>query len=376
MNEHSIIDIPGALYYLRLRGNGHSQLAASRADFAVLRQLLAHLVETTDAETRDSRLLGFCLFQDSLHILVRPGPQGILQLARWWVETHTQFLHRRARQQSAQYPSSQYQGPVYHKQVHAVLVDPNRYLLPLVQQLHWLPITEGLVATPSAYPRSSHRDYLQPDSPSWLSHEEVFNQVGNHRASQMRRFEHFMANPCQEFLDWNRGRHPNYLALADDAYIQSLIADNAIPIPVGAIDLDGLTEWLCSEYELEEKDLLLWRQHRLGGEVQAMIGALAKDFQIATVAEVADYFRTDEDVLRSGIRALSTRRGMYLYRLQSKLNQWLLDQNQAIDQFESHSAVTESEFTDEENEAADIPVLNTIHTESVHGYSTPSDQNS
>ena len=314
MSRLPSIDIPNAIYYLQLQSNGHCQLLPGRQDFRELRELFTPLTQDSGG-----RLLGYCLFQDSLHFLVQAGNGGITAFGQWLIDTHTQ--HHNASQGR--------NGSLYSQQILSVLIDPQHYLLPVIHQLHWLPVRQGLVASPSAYPWTSHRDYLAPECPPWLDRSQVLVRVANHRASQLRRYEQFIENTRLAPVDWVEGVCAHYRALASDSYIQALQQRHREHQILPVLDLDALTEWICREYALEEKDLLLWRRHRLGVEVQAMVAALARTFAVANPAKVADYFRCDRDVLEAGIRALESRRGMYLFKLQLRLDQWLIRHFQA-----------------------------------------------
>ena len=286
---------------------------ATTQDFAQLRQLFAPLCQETD-----TKLLAYCLFQNSLHLVLRAGGQGIIAAAQWLVDTHTQRYNEH----------NQRHGSVFSPQILATLVEPQHYLLPIIFKLHRLPVSAGLVASPLAYPWCSHRDYLAAECPSWLDRQEVLIKVANHRATQLRRYEHFIEDSIQPPVDWVNGVNQQYRALASESYIQRLLSRTREHQILPALDLDTLTEWICAEYQLEEKDLILWRHHRLGSEVQAVIGALAQTYEVADLAQVAGYFRADAEVLASGIRALKARRGMYLFKLQLRLDQWLINQFQ------------------------------------------------
>ncbi len=348
MSRLPSLDVPGAYYYLQLQGNGNSQnkLLSSREDFATLIQLLESLEQETGA-----RLLGYCLFQDSLHFVVRSGDQGVLAAAQWLINTHTQAYNQHQRRN----------GSLYSQRIIATLIDPHHYLLPVMHSLHWLPVRAGLVSTPMAYPWSSHRHYLATDCPAWLDRDDVLIRVANHRASQLRRFEHFIDNSRPAPLDWEEGINSRYRALADDSYVAALMASAKDNQGLPVLDLDGLTEWICSEYGLEEKDLLVWRNHRLSVEVQAVVGFLAKLFKVASVNAVANYFRCDSDVLIAGIRAMEARRGMYLYKLQLRLEQWLNTHVQVNNNDADDSEITDfqSAVTDVDN-GEDDSVLNAV----------------
>ena len=311
MTSLTTIDLPNALYYVELHGNGHCQLINDRAEFVGLCELLSVIPEETGG-----KVLAYCLFQDSIHLLVDSGPEGIHHLVDWLIDTHTQGYNR----------LHQRNGSLYGHHQYLVLIDPQTYLLPAIHHLHRLPVKTGLVSTAIAYPWSSQRDYVSPSGPKWLARDRVLTMVANHRASQIRRFEHFIENSRQPALQWTQGNHSQYRAFADDSYISFLVAKQQSHSSQTNVDLDSLTDWVCQEYGLRFEDLKLWRRHRLSGEVQAVICLLAIECNLADTDQVAHYFDYDRDLLVAGMRSVSTRRNMYLFKLRSRLQIWLREQ--------------------------------------------------
>jgi hypothetical protein len=78
-------------------------------------------------------------------------------------------------------------GPLFRGRYQAILVEADVYLSAVVRYIHWNPVAAGLVATPDAYPWSSHRYYLSPRrAPPWLTVGELLATLGGPRA--FRRF--------------------------------------------------------------------------------------------------------------------------------------------------------------------------------------------
>lgn len=313
MSRLPSLDIPDAVYYVQLQDSGHEPTFASRQAFTAL-------IDAFQMWTRNSgaRLLGFCFLPDTAHMLVRTSSQGIESDLNALLVEFAEFTHGEAN------TTSHVKNGFGQKRL-TTLLDPTHYLLPVAHQLHWLPVTCGLVPTPQAYPWSSHRLYLSDHPPQWLYTQDIFNQVGNHRASRLRRYERFIDNDKPPTVDWVEGVHSEYRALASDSFIQSCCEENnAIGIQP-ALSLSMLTEWVCLDYGLKESDLQLRRNHRRIGEIQSVVGALAKSFHIADEAKVAEYFATDKEQLLAGIRDVRARRDMYIFKLQLRLDQWLLE---------------------------------------------------
>ena len=317
MSRKQRIEFPGAIYYLQLNGNGNRRLFGEHRECEYFRRLLAPLC----AESGGS-ILGYCLLPDSVHLVLKSAPDGNAtgtQMGRWLIHHYTQYynqIHNR-------------NGSVLLQQFPCVLIEPNQYLLPVIHQLHNLPVVHALVPLPSAYPWSSHRDYLAVDPPKWLDRGEVFHRIANQRAMQVRRYEHFIEESQQPPLDWVAGNQQTVRALASDQYLQRMIASTQQHRPAPTIDLDTLTDWVCTEYGLEPQDLALWRRHRLTHEVRAVVAALATGANCADLAGVAEYFQCDPELLENGVRALNAHRQMYLFRLRSQFERWMAELDSA-----------------------------------------------
>lgn len=345
MSRKQRIEFPGAIYYLQLQGNGHRHLFTEHRECEYFRSLLAPLC----AESGGG-ILGYCLLPDSVHLVLKSAPDGnarSAQMGRWLIHHYTEYYNRIHNRN----------GSVFLQHFPCVLIEPNQYLLPVIHQLHNLPVTHGLVPLPSAYPWSSHRDYLAVDPPSWLNRGEVFHRIANQRAMQVRRYEHFIEESQQPPIDWVEGTHPTIRAVASDQYLQRLIDSAQQQRLAPTIDLETLTDWVCSEYGLEPQDLALWRRHRLAHEVRAAVAALATGIGCADVQTVASFFGCDPDLVENGIRALNAHRQMYLFRLRSRLDHWL--SRTMVDQQETHTVAASDRDVDDDRIGSTPPEIHT-----------------
>ena len=102
--------------------------------------------------------LAHCLMRNHIHIVVRPGPDGISKLiqrllcayARWFNTRHAQVGH------------------VFQDRFGSRPVTGDVDLLWLVRYVHRNPVEAGLVSRAELWPWSSHRDHLRPRPPGYL----------------------------------------------------------------------------------------------------------------------------------------------------------------------------------------------------------------
>ena len=98
-----------------------------------------------------------------------------------------------------------------------ILIEEDRYLVPLVMELHHWPVREGLVASPEVYLWSSDQYYRHDQQPSWLASHRMLKRMAKQRFNTALRYDRMM----EQFSPWNieQGKNHLYQALASNAYI-------------------------------------------------------------------------------------------------------------------------------------------------------------
>ncbi len=202
------LDIAKALYYVQLDGSARKTLFKGPDDYRRFTPLLETLFTEVGTST-----VAWCLLQNSVHLILRPGDNGIIDTSNWLKSTYTQ-----------QYNSARGgSGSLFNSTNHCTLIEPSVYLLPCLHQLHHLPITHRLVPVLTIYPWSSHLQYLEERGPQWLERDGIINRVANQRAGRRRRYENFIQSNLATDLNWLVGTHPQYRALASESYVDRLI---------------------------------------------------------------------------------------------------------------------------------------------------------
>jgi len=311
MTAKQRLDLPHALYYVELKSNGQRTLFPERSLFAEFIQLLSRLKHDTD-----STVLGYCLLQGSVHLVLEAGEQGIQSTAQTLEQQYTQIyndFHDR-------------HGSVFHKYTPCVLLEPRRYLAPVIKQIHELPVQKGLVANSAIYPWSSHSGYAGSQALPWLDTARLLNQLSQQRAKKNRRYELFMRAVSQSTLELAQGNHPSYRALASSDYIDKLLATDSEAHSPLIPTLEWLQEQVCAEFQLNPNSLKLWRRHRLNREIKAIIVLLAQAFGTATLTDCTTALHEPAELLENGVRTLQAKRQLYLYELEQRLRQRLAQQ--------------------------------------------------
>jgi putative transposase len=136
------IQFPGAVYHVMNRGNGRQAIFADAAD---ARRFMALLEEI--AAPLGWRVQAYCLMTNHYHfVLETPQPNlsaGMQALAARYTQA---FNRRHARD-----------GQIFRGRFHAILVERESYLVPLVRYVVLNPVLAGLAQDPAAWRWSSYR---------------------------------------------------------------------------------------------------------------------------------------------------------------------------------------------------------------------------
>lgn len=98
-----------------------------------------------------------------------------------------------------------------------VFVEEDSYLIPLVMEMHYWPVRQGLVASPEVYPWSSDPHYRLDKPPQWLASHRMLKRLSHQRFNTILRYERTM----EQFEPWDieKAKHHLYQALASTAYL-------------------------------------------------------------------------------------------------------------------------------------------------------------
>ena len=256
------LDLGNALYYVELKSNGHRPLFAERAGFSTFLELLSGLQNETGAST-----LAYCLLQDSIHLVIHNGEQSLQNSCNHLIKHYTQYAQQQWK----------HNGSLFHKHPHSLLLEPSRYLLPLVQQLHQRPVEMGLVAEASIYPWSSLQSYLGENPQQWIDTQAFEQHTGLCGRRRQTHLECLSQPPAQP-LNLHLGNHHQVWALASNAFINSIRQRNESS-ELSCPDIHWLLQQTCTNHRVCVDDLKLRHGYRRHHELKAEVLALALEFE-------------------------------------------------------------------------------------------------
>ncbi len=136
------IQFPGAVYHVMNRGNGGQAIFADAAD---ARRFLALLEEI--AAPLGWRFRAYCLMTNHYHFVFETPQPNLSAGMQALSARYTQEFNRRHGRD----------GQIFRGRFHAILVEPESYLVSLVRYVVLNPVLAGLAAAPAAWRWSSYR---------------------------------------------------------------------------------------------------------------------------------------------------------------------------------------------------------------------------
>jgi putative transposase len=153
------IQFPGAVYHVTNRGNGGQAIFADAAD---ARRFLALLEEI--ATPLDWRFHAYCLMTNHYRFVIHTPHANLSAGMQALAARYTQDFNRRHARD----------GQLFRGRFHAILVEPETYLVPLVRYVVLNPVLANLVEDPAAWRWSSYRATVGAAAPpplldlSWM----------------------------------------------------------------------------------------------------------------------------------------------------------------------------------------------------------------
>lgn len=167
------IEFPGALYYISSVGNGGNPIFKDSDDGSLLLESL---------EAVCSRFmwkcLSYCFMTDRYHLIVETPESNLSKGMRQLNGTYTQNYNRR----------HDIGGHVFQGRYKSILVQREKFLVPLVKEIILFPLGAGFVKHPSQFKWASCKYlYGKEETPKWIE-----NGWFSERFSSIEHFDNFI----------------------------------------------------------------------------------------------------------------------------------------------------------------------------------------
>lgn len=270
------IHYPGAFYHVILRGNNKQSIFFSDQDREYFYSLLQECI------LRYKCLIhAFCLMTNHVHLMLQVSDIPLSKVMQYLCFRYTQTINK-------------FQGKVGHLfqgRYKAILIDADSYLLELVRYIHLNPVHAKMVDKVENYYWSSHRAYKKLDNISWLTRNFVLNYFSNKEEIAIKNYLHFVNDRACENFNPISEKQQKYDVLGDDDFLKNL---NIVKLQVKYnVSFDNLISMVFSYYSLPQINLSDKARSSHLTKLRAVIGWLAKEFNICSLTHVAKFFNRD-----------------------------------------------------------------------------------
>lgn len=186
-----------------------------------------------------------------------------------------------------------------------IFVEEDRYLVPLVMEMHYWPVRKGLVASPDVYPWSSDHLYRNIKQPDWLASDRMLKRMTKQRCNTLVRYERMM----EQFTPWNTEEAKNslYKAFASSAYIALHLrkkkpVDNFSDTQIISLRMEAeklITSILGNSVEQAKQPRSRRRYHQIEPLVMWLLSQTD-----CSIQQMSFTFNLDETIIQGWIRSL------------------------------------------------------------------------
>jgi len=296
------LDFPGAFLYVSARSGRGLELFPDDQD-------RLYYLQTAESLALESgrRILAFCLLDHEVHLVLKSGRDEAAGTLSFFMKSLNQ---RYSRRWSARHGSS---GHLFESRFRSLLVDENRYLVPLVGYLHRLPLSLALTEDFDACPWTSHAVYSGLDSVVSVDTEPVRELLLRDTDLSFRdRYRQLMGQDHGEVALFIReARKSGVLGGAD--YLEG----HPVPFPEGrrittapsAHTFNELIEAVKAVYGVTEPELIGRGRKDPVSVPREVLSYLAVNELRKPVGHVALYLRRDQSLVSRIIQKLKGRPG-------------------------------------------------------------------
>jgi putative transposase len=281
MSRRSRLHVPGGLYYVVQRGNARQPIFNDASDYATFEQLLAAMVVRCR-----TRVHAFYWTKDAIHFAVQIADLPVGRLMQRLTSQYARKVHRKHGES----------GHLFQQRYHALLVDPDTYLLKLIRYIHLMPVRAGIVKDPGEYTLSSHNAYLGMTNVPWLSLGTAMRMLAPRLDEARNEYRRFMSDPEGLTEDlFGNGCKDDPRVLGDRAFMQ--VIPRHLRTYRSTHSLDQVIDTVSSKLGLERSEVLSRSRQRRLALARALITWYATERGIATLAEVARRLERDPSTL-------------------------------------------------------------------------------
>lgn len=284
------LNVPGGTYYVVQLSTAQQHLFSEPGHYALFERLLARAVQRTH-----TKVLAYCWLPRSAHLALQAGAVPIGRFLQGFTASYARIVHRQMHAS----------GHLFAERYRAALLNSERWLIPLIRYIHFLPVLEGFANTPEEWPHSSHAAYLKGKRVSWLSTQEglrLLKSSGHARET----YATLMAHPptAREIRLCELGGAAKTGMMGEPTDIP----ERASPRGTHRFTVEAIINAVLQLVDIERDDLFSSSRRQEVVLARAAIAWHVTERELATLSDMAARFGRDPSTLSVAIRRYRTKR--------------------------------------------------------------------
>ncbi len=284
------LHFPGAVYHVALYANGNQRIFTDAIDRTRLLLLIQEGIEKFG-----HRVHAYCLMPTCLRLVVEvdevPLAKVMQQLGfrytRWFNDRHNQAGH------------------LFQGRYQAILIDPEKYLLELVREVHLAPLRAGIEDDPMRFAWSSHRAYCGREKVVWLTLDRTLLGIEETGIRALMKFHAFVnaGSETAAAVDFSRGGPADPRVLGGEEFVRGalrLARQKYQP----KISSERILRIVLERFNLTERELAAPGKNRRCSEARAYLAWLYLETGCATLTALGERLGRDVSSLSSAVRRL------------------------------------------------------------------------
>jgi putative transposase len=175
--------------------------------------------------------------------------------------------------------------------------------------LSLIPVRASIVATPEAYPWSSHRAYLGNELIPWLNTDYILSQFSPNLSKARHQFVEFVVERSKD------GHQEEFYGIGsmdsrvmgEDQFVENVL-EKTESLPIRKPGIEEVLQVVKKIYDLEEEEIAAPGQKRLESEARSMAAWAVQELTDEPLTKLADRLGRDPSSLSAAIRRFELRR--------------------------------------------------------------------
>jgi REP element-mobilizing transposase RayT len=277
------IHVPGGTYHVVQRGSRLHPIFAHSDDYAFFERVLQGALRSSGA-----RLHAYCWTTAAVYLAVQLNGASIGHFMQLLKSRYARGTQQRRGER----------GYFFQGRYDAVLIEPNAYLLGLIQYIHYVPVLTGLARSPDDYPHTSHHAYREARHVPWLHTQAALQLLdsGEHTVS----YQKLMSGPptSQMVRLFERGA-PSSPGILGGPEFREIVGRRA---PRSSrMTPDQVTHYVCRLLNVSRDDVQSRSRLRKLALARALIAWHTSVRGVATIAEISRYLGRASSTLSQGV---------------------------------------------------------------------------